>query len=71
MKKHIQLAKLYRSGLFYGYGIAVDGELLEQQIDTNIISEANKMPSITARFRLKEQQAENPIIIDLDQHETE
>ncbi|RKT75632.1 hypothetical protein BJ925_3689 [Rahnella aquatilis] len=67
--KHIQLAKLYRSGEFFGYGLAVDGELLNQQVDTNILTEANKLPYITASFYLKEQQAENPIIIHLDQHE--
>lgn len=39
--KHIQLAKLYRSGEFFGYGLAVDGELLNQQVDTNILTEAN------------------------------
>ncbi len=69
--KHIQLAKLYRSGEFFGYGLAVDGELLEQQVDTNISTKPNELPYITASFYLKEQQAENPIIIDLDQRETE
>ena len=69
--KHIQLAKLYRSGEFFGYGLAVDGELLEQQVDTNISTKPNELPYITASFYLKEQQAENPIIIDLDQREME
>lgn len=64
--KHIQLAKLYKGRTFFGYGVAVDGELLEQQVDSNIITEPNKLPIITASFHLKEQQAENPIIIHLD-----
>ncbi|QUT13478.1 hypothetical protein [Rahnella inusitata] len=71
MKKHIQLAKLYKGKEFFGYGLAVDGELLEQQVDTNISTKPNELPYITASFYLKEQQAENPIIIDLDQRETE
>ena len=69
--KHIQLAKLYRSGEFFGYGLAVDGELLEQQVDTNISTKPNESPFITASFYLKEQQAENPITIHLDQPEKE
>ena len=71
MKKHIQLAKLYKGTEFLGYGLAVDGILLEQQVDTNISTKPNELPYITASFYLKEQQAENPIIIDLDQRETE
>lgn len=71
MKKHIQLAKLYKGTEFFGYGLAVDGELLEQQVDTNISTKPNELPYITASFYLKEQQAENPIIIDLDQREIE
>lgn len=71
MKKHIQLAKLYKGEEFFGYGLAVDGVLLEQQVDTNISTKPNELPYITASFYLKEQQAENPIIIDLDQRETE
>lgn len=69
--KHIQLAKLYRTGQFIGFGLAVDGELLEQQVDTNISTDPSKLPYITANFYLKEQQAENPIIIDLDEQEQE
>lgn len=71
MKKHIQLAKLYKGEEFFGYGLAVDGVLLEQQVDTNISTKPNELPYITASFYLKEQQAENPIIIDLDQRDTE
>ena len=69
--KHIQLAKLYRSGEFFGYGLAVDGVLLEQQVDTNISTKPNELPYITASFYLKEQQAETPITIHLDQPEKE
>jgi len=64
--KHIQLAKLYMQGQFFGYGLAVDGELLNQQESTTISTNPNELPKINAQFYLKEQQAENPIIIHLD-----
>jgi len=64
--KHIQLAKLYKQGQFFGYGLAVDGELLNQQESTTISTNPNELPKINAQFHLKEQQAENPIIIHLD-----
>ncbi len=64
--KHIQLAKLYKGRTFFGYGVAVDGELLEQQVDSNIITEPNKLPRITASFYLKDMQIENPVTINLD-----
>lgn len=52
--KHIQLAKLYKGGNFFDYGLAVDGELLEQQVDTTITTEPNKLPTINASFYPKE-----------------
>ncbi|MES4613015.1 hypothetical protein V2154_10565 [Ewingella sp. CoE-038-23] len=64
--KQIQLAKLYKRGMFWGYGIAVEGELVGQQVESNIITEPNKLPIITASFYIKEQQAENPVTINLD-----
>lgn len=67
--KHIQLAKLYKRNEFVGYGVATDGELLSQLLNTSIITAANQLPVITAQFSIKEQQAENPIIIHLDKHE--
>lgn len=52
--KHIQLAKLYKGGNFFDYGLAVDGKLLEQQVDTTITTEPNKLPTINASFYPKE-----------------
>ncbi|EIC82162.1 hypothetical protein [Serratia sp. M24T3] len=69
--KHIQLAKLYRGSIFFGYGIAVEGEWLCELISTEIISEPNQLPVLNAKFYLKEQQAENPIIINLDDDDGE
>ncbi|MGA8121314.1 hypothetical protein [Rouxiella badensis] len=66
MTKQFQLAKLYRRNEFLGYGIAVDGELLSQQESTTISTNAKELPKLNAQFHLKEQQAENPIIIHLD-----
>lgn len=64
--KQIQLAKLYKRGKFWGYGLAVDGELIGGQADSNIITEPNTLPRITASFYLKDQQVENPVTINLD-----
>lgn len=64
--KQIQLAKLYKRGMFWGYGLAVEGELLSGQADSNIITEPNALPRITASFYLKEQQVEHPVTINLD-----
>ena len=36
--KKIQLAKLYRGSRFYGYGLAVDGELLHNQIGNHCVA---------------------------------
>jgi len=68
-QKHFQLAKLYRLGQFFGYGVAVDGELLGPQLNTNIITSPGELPVINVQFHIQESQAENPIIIHLDQHE--
>ena len=61
-----QIAKLYRCGRFIGYGIAVDGHLLDGQVSTTISTEANSFPTVTAVFNLSNEQAENQITICLD-----
>lgn len=62
----IQLAKLYRRGNFFGYGIAVNGELLDCQVATDIKTEANEIAKVVAVFNLTAEHAENQITIDLD-----
>jgi hypothetical protein len=47
-------------------GVAVDGVLVEQQINTNIISSANELPIINVQFTLRAEQVEDPITITLE-----
>lgn len=61
-----QIAKLYRCGRFIGYGIAVDGHLLDGQVSTTISTEVNHLPTVTAVFNMSNEQAENQISICLD-----
>lgn len=62
----LQLAKIYRGDTFLGYGVAVDGALVDQQINTNIISSANELPIINVQFTLRAEQVEDPITITLE-----
>lgn len=62
----LQLAKIYRGDTFFGYGVAVDGVLIEQQINTNIISSVNELPIINVQFTLIAEQVEDPITITLE-----
>lgn len=41
--KQIQLAHLYKNGKFYGYGIAVDGQLLTNQVAVSIETKPNQL----------------------------
>lgn len=64
--KQIQLASLYKNGKFYGYGIAVDGELLSNQINTDIETKGiREPPIIKAEFNLTTEMIKNPIDIEL------
>lgn len=65
MGKKFQIAKVYQSGRFKGYGIAVDGELIECQLSTVIDTEPTAVPTLTATFHITEEQAENPIRIEV------
>lgn len=64
-----QLAKLYRGPFFIGYGIAVNGELLDCQVATEIKTEANEISKVVASFNLTAEHAENQITIDLSKTE--
>ncbi|EIX7372382.1 hypothetical protein MOW87_001741 [Citrobacter freundii] len=60
-----QIAKLYRGELFIGYGLAVSGQLLDNQVSTVIDTQSGKLPTVTAVFNLDKNHAENQITIDL------
>ncbi|MCQ4105168.1 hypothetical protein NOG67_13340 [Erwinia persicina] len=62
MGKKFQIAKVYKSGC---YGIAVDGDLIECQLSTVIDTDPTTIPTLTATFRITEEEAENPIRIEV------
>ncbi|HHQ4311110.1 TPA: hypothetical protein ACSP7Z_001733 [Serratia fonticola] len=64
--KPIQLAHLYKGGRFFGYGLTVDGELLEQQVETTITTAPGEIACIAATFRLTNEMVENPVRVNLD-----
>ncbi|MBH3264924.1 hypothetical protein I5R69_25580 [Serratia marcescens] len=63
--KKIQLAKIYSGDLFKGFGIAVDGELLEQQVFTTIESSGADLPKLIPTFYLEDEQVENAIRVQV------
>ncbi|UIL54724.1 hypothetical protein LZU96_21505 (plasmid) [Pantoea agglomerans] len=67
-QKKAQLAHIYRGKAFIGYGIAVDGELLSQQVSTTIDTDTTSRPAITAVFNLDADMNENPVRIDLNEN---
>ncbi|HBC9089281.1 TPA: hypothetical protein KE767_004290 [Citrobacter koseri] len=62
-----QIAKIYRGDYFLGYGIAVDGQLLDGQVSSSINSEPFSLPTVTVVFNLNKDHAENQITIDIDE----
>lgn len=64
-----QIAKLYRGERFMGYGIAVNGQLLDNQVSTVIDTQSSELPNVTAVFNLDKNHAENQISIDLNNGE--
>ncbi|BEJ33698.1 hypothetical protein OIPHN330_23180 [Citrobacter freundii] len=60
-----QIAKLYRGERFMGYGLAVNGQLLDNQVSTVIDTQSRELPTVTAVFNLDKNHAENQISIDL------
>lgn len=66
--KDIQLAMLYRGENFFGFGVAVGGQLLSQQTDAEIKQHpaARDLAKLHTVFNLKKHQMENPVHIDLN-----
>lgn len=69
-QKKVQLAHIYRGQVLMGYGIAVDGVLLSQQLSTTVNTEPATMPSITAIFSLDADMNEHPVRIDLSENDS-
>lgn len=61
-----QLAKLYRGDHFCGFGIAVNGQLLDRLASVIINTEPNITPTATAVFNLDKSTVENQVVINLD-----
>ena len=62
----ILLARLYRGGRFYGFGIAVNGQLLDGLTSVIINTETCGTPTATAVFNLDKSTVENQVVINLD-----
>jgi len=60
-----QIAHLYRNGRFFGYGIAVDGEVIDRQLSVGIHCSPDDIPKVTATFSIDNEMIENPVRIDL------
>ena len=58
--------KLYRGKHFAGYGIAVNGELLEGQLSARTESRGGEPPTVTVTFRLTAEHIENQPVIKLN-----
>lgn len=63
--RQIQLVHLYKNGKFYGYGIAVDGQLLSNQVAVNIETKANQPAIIHVDYNLSSEVVNNSIDIEL------
>ncbi|WP_294826364.1 hypothetical protein [uncultured Gilliamella sp.] len=64
--KQIQLANIYRDGRFYGFGAAVDGELLSHQRSATIETNGfGRTSVITVQFVLTPEMIKNPVDIEL------
>jgi len=61
-----QLAKIYRGDYFCGFGIAVEGQLLERLASVIIDTAPHTMPTATAVFNLDKETAENLVVINLN-----
>lgn len=62
----IQLARLYRGDRFCGFGIAVNGQLLDGLTSVVINTDTGGTPAATAVFNLNKDSAENQVVINLE-----
>ncbi|EQA1621383.1 phage tail tip fiber protein [Enterobacter asburiae] len=67
--KDIQLAMLYNGEHFAGFGLAVDGRLLSQQCNAQVLQDeaARGIAKLQVTFALKEAQTKNPVHIVLSE----
>lgn len=67
----IQLAHLYRDNIFIGYGIAVNGKLLSNQVATAIDTSPTDPPTVRVTLRLSSEMNDNPVRIDINENESQ
>ncbi|KQN56734.1 hypothetical protein [Erwinia sp. Leaf53] len=67
MQSKTQLAHLYHGSRFIGYGIAVDGKLLSNQVATVIDTDATEPPTMRVTLRLDDEMNGNPVKIDVNE----
>jgi len=61
-----KLAHLYRGNSFMGYGLAIDGQLIDRQVSVDISTNPNELSTATVVFNLNTEMVESPVRIDLD-----
>lgn len=61
MNREPTLAKLYRGERFVGFGLAVDGELLEHQASCNIETLPCELAKLHVTFNITKEMVENAV----------
>ena len=49
-----------------GYGLAIDGQLIDRQVSVDISTNPNELSTATVVFNLNTEMVESPVRIDLD-----
>lgn len=52
MNKPLQIARLYRKGVFVGLDVAVDGELVGNALSTKVICHPDECPKLVVEFAI-------------------
>ncbi|GAA0468288.1 hypothetical protein GCM10009413_00390 [Tatumella punctata] len=60
-----QIAHIYRNGRFCGYGVTVDGELIDRQLSAGIHCSPDDISKVTVTLSVDNEVIENPVRIDL------
>lgn len=62
---NLQIARIYRNNTFLGYGIAVNGELLPEQMSTDIQTEPGQQALMSVVFRMTEKMVEGAVRVEV------
>lgn len=61
----VQVAHLYHGNQFRGYGLAINGEVIDQMASIDISTQPGQIPTATVVFYLDAEMTDNPVRIDL------